>query len=301
MEYFVHTKHVHEGDIPLPRIKGGGKVVVDLRGDDLVLGPNSNGFTTPTGSAPLTDTSTSYHIRNGRIIGGKKAIHLSATFGSTVENVELRGQTEIALHCEFALMSTLKGVMVTNPLGHGIYLGTGGFDGWGTNLNSQCNASTLENCRVYNDGRMVGNSYTIMHSNGIQMRNCISEGHSNDGWCLYYDGWNSTVKNFLLDGFHVEHSKNPKKGGIFIQAQSNTANQLRQLFIQGWTSESPAVYLSRNSAVVFEQIGWWTDRMNIELSHRAPRIKSRDCYPALNVKRIKFNGQFDPQNLHFNV
>jgi hypothetical protein len=148
---------------------------------------------------------------------------------------------------------------------------------------------------------MTGNSFTVMHSNGVQIINCISEGHSHEGWCLYYDGLNSTVKSFYVNGFHMEHSRNPKKGGIYVSGMANSPVMLRQLFIQAWGRQSPAVFIDRNAHTIFEQIGWWTTGMDIELSHHAPRITTRDCHPTLKFERLKHDKPIFKGYLKFNT
>jgi hypothetical protein len=182
-------------------------------------------------------------------------------------------------------MTTIRQVMVTNPAGHGIWLGTGDFDGWGTNRNSQCNASVLEQCRVYTNGKMKGNSFTVLNSNGVKVRNCISEGWPHDGWCLYFGGANAWTKSFEVDGFHMEHASPPSKGGIYVEAMANSPITLRELFIQGWNNTAPAVKIGYNAWTIFEKIGWWRSHMNIELTDRAPRCVFRSCHPDLSAKR----------------
>jgi len=277
-------------------------VILDGEGRTIRLGPDSNGITTPVpeGLSPLTATSTTYVIKNLTIRGGKSAIRLGATFNSRIEQIECIDQTEVAIECQFALMTRIQNVRITNPLGHGVWLGTGSFAGWGTNLNSQCNGSVLEQVRVYSRKGQVGNNFNIIHSNGVKMLDCISEGWDNDGWAVYYDGWNSTVKQFTIDNFHMEHGIQPHKGGIFVKGMANSPVTIRGLFAQAWSSpDIPLVWIENNTWTILEGIGWWTRFMTIGMSHHAPRLKTRDCHPALNQTSLRHVKKIFTSYIHF--
>jgi hypothetical protein len=279
---------VFVGDIELPRIPGnGGFVILDGKGQSIKLSSSSNGITTPVplGVSPLAATNTQYVIKDLTIVNGKSAVRLSATFNSRIEGLYCLGQQDVAIHCQFALMTDISNVNIVNPGSHGVYLGTGSFDGWGTNLNSQCNGSTLRNVRVYNRATGTGNSFNIEHSNGVRLLDCISEGWPQDGFAVWYNGQNSTVKNFEIRNFHLEHA--PKKGGIYINAQANTVNVINGVFAQKYGSTIPLLFIENNSPVIIENLGWWTPNMFIWSENFAPRIKIRDCHPALKYSSIK--------------
>lgn len=272
------------GNYILPRLEKGGRVYIDGQGEVIRLRSDSQGFITPIlpNSSPLDATSTTYDIKNFTIVGGRSAIKLYATFNSTFKNLDLIGQSEYSIRAAFSLMSRFENIRITRPQGHGIWLGPGN-DDWATNWNSQCNGSVLDQVRVDSAPTQVGNNFTILHSNGVQMLNCISEGWGNDGWAIYYNGLNSTVKQFRVDNFHVEHGRLPKKGGIYISAMANSPVKISQLFVQGWNDpNNPVVFIDNNASVLMEQIGWWVKNMKIHLKFHAPRFKTRDTHPSLN-------------------
>lgn len=283
--YVSDANGVFQGDIELPR--NNGFVILDGKGQKIILGKNSNGITTPvpSGVSPLTATSTAYIIKNLTIQGGKSAIRLSATFNSQLNGLYLIGQEDVAIHCQFALMTDISNVNIVNPGSHGVYLGTGSFGSWGTNLNSQCNGSTVRNVRVYNKLTGTGNSFNIEHSNGVRLLDCISEGHPQDGYAVWYNGQNSTVKNFEIRNFHLEHA--PKKGGICIDAQANTINVISGVFAQKYGSSIPWMVIKNNAPVIIENMGWWTPSMYIWSEEFAPRITIRDCHFTLRYSSIK--------------
>lgn len=277
-----------EHGIELPRPASGGMVILDGNGMNLVFGKDSKGITTPIpdGVKPLASTNTRYLIRNfGNIRGGKTAINLSATFNSIIENIKCEDQSEAAIILQFCLMSRVQNVLITNPWKNGIWLGTGDYNGWGTSLNSQCNNTVLDQVRVYNRPGTVGDSFTVLDSNGIVIRNCVSEGHDNDGHAINYSAWNSTVKHFLVDNFHIESRS--LKGAIKMLAQGNTSNIFTRIFIQKNWGHAPVFILENNSPIKLIDWGWWNREMYIESTHHSPRIVIENCPGDLNYNSIR--------------
>jgi len=279
-------KQNQEGSYELPRLEKGGIVYIDGFGTEIKLRTTSRGFITPLlpGQSPLSGTSTTYIIKNLRIVGGKRAVDMFATFNSVIENLECIGQTEFAIKLSFSLMSRLQNIRITNPLGHGVWLGVGE-DSWSTNLNSQCNHSVLDQVRVYNSKKTVGNSFTVDNSNGVKILNCVSEGHTNVGYAIDYRAQNSTVKTFLIDNFHVEGLST--KGAIRIDAQANTSNTVSRLFVQKYGDSIPTMVIKNNAPINLEKIGWWTPNMFIHSENFAPRIRINECTYQLNYRSLK--------------
>lgn len=276
----------NEGSYELPRLERGGIVYVDGWGTEIKLSPTSKGFFTPLleGQSPLSATSTTYIIKNLRISGGKNAINMFATFNSVIENLECIGQSECSIKLAFSLMTRVQNIKITNPLGHGVWVGVGD-DEWSTRSNSQCNNTVLDQVRVYNSKRTVGNSFTVDNSNGVKILNCVSEGHTNVGYAIDYRGQNSTVKTFLVDNFHVEGLST--KGAIRIDGQANTSNTISRLYVQKYGSSIPTIVLENNSPVNLEKIGWWNPNMYVLSKKFAPRIRINDCTHVLNYARLK--------------
>ena len=120
--FSASSSYRSEGDIPLPDRRA---LMIDGKGCELFLGPNSNGFTRPIKDQQeaMRKMASRYVIRDfGAIEGGKKAIDLQATLSSSVTDCRLVGQTEVAVDLRFCLMARLQNVLVTNPHKRGFVL-----------------------------------------------------------------------------------------------------------------------------------------------------------------------------------
>ncbi|MCI1752794.1 MAG: hypothetical protein LKM36_08005 [Flavobacteriales bacterium] len=273
--FSAQSVYASEGDIILPTRR---LLVIDGRGCELRLGKNSNGFTyaiTDMKDA-MVRTSSRYMIKDfGRIIGGKKAIDLSATLGSVVENCELVSQTEAAVDLRFCLMARLQNILVTNPRGKGIVLRQGDWPG-ATGTNSQSNSTVLDQCRVY---CMKGTTaaFTILNSGGVRMTDCVSEGAPVD-YDIFLSATldgdesrpasNPVVKSFMLSNFHVEHQA--LKASIYVNMPSQSTVSLENVY---WNGAQPQpVVLYTMGQLNLSDIGWWNTAFYIGSRISAPRI-----------------------------
>lgn len=273
-----------DADIVLPDVQ---LLVIDGAGCKLVLGANSNGFTRRVVDQKDAAARTGYRytIRDfASIEGGKKAIDLKATLGSTISNLRLVGQSEAAIDLRFALMTRVENVLVTKPAKRGIVVRVGDWPG-ATWSNSQSNHTVLEQCRVYAVSTTT-QAFTVLHCNGVRMSDCISEGSSCDHDLFLsaaIDGneekpaRNTVVKQFTLSNFHVEHAV--RKASIYVNMPPKAVVQLSQIYWNG-PQKSPVIYYVSGQLNLCN-IGWFTDDMRIATRVSTPRINVDQCHSAL--------------------
>jgi hypothetical protein len=258
-------------------------LVIDGAGCRLVLGANSNGFTTevPDQETAMKRTSNRYLIRDfSEIHGGRKAIDLKATLGSTVREVRLSNQSEAAIDLRFCLMCRLEQVLVTNPAGRGIVLRQGDWPG-ATATNSQCNSTVLEQCRVYCT-KTTTQAFAVHNSGGVMMRACISEGGPPEH-DLFLSGVgggdeqrvanNPVVKSFRLENFHVEHKA--RVASIHVNMPVGCSVVLNNVYWNG-PQEAPVIlYVSGD--LTLEDIAWFRPDFRIHTRNGQPRITALRC------------------------
>ncbi len=275
-----------ETDIVLPDAQ---LLIIDGAGAKLVLGPNSNGFTRRIADQKdaLSRVSSRYVIRDfASIEGGKKAIDLKATLGSTISNLRLVGQAEAAIDLRFALMARVQNVLVTNPAKRGIVVRIGDWPG-ATWSNSQSNHTVLEQCRVYAMSTTT-QAFTVLHSSGVRMQDCISEGApcEHDLYLSSAIGGkesevakNTVVKQFVLANFHVEHGA--KKASIFVNMPAKAVVELRAVY---WNGKQTAPVIDHVSGQLrLCDIGWFTEEMRIVTHVSTPRIDIDGCHSVLTT------------------
>ena len=277
----VYTCNV---DIVLPEAQ---LLVIDGKGSRLVLGPNSNGFTcTVTDQkGAMRRTASRYTIRDfASIEGGRKAIDLKATLGSTVSNCRLVGQSEAGIDLRFCLMARLQNVLVTNPTRKGIVVRCGDWPG-ATPTNSQSNSAVLEQCRVY-CAATTTEAFTVLNCGGVRMTDCISEGAAADHDLFLSASMtgneetpakNPVVKSFTLSNFHVEHKV--RKASIHINMPPKAMVDLSNVYWNGPQTAPVIRYLS--GQLNLRDIGWWNPDFRIQTRVSAPRINIDGCHNAL--------------------
>lgn len=293
---------VVRGDIVLP----SHSLMIDGKMERLDLGPNSNGFVAAvTGQADANvKIERKFVIRNfDEIKGGKKAVDLSATFMSRVEDVELVGQAETAIDLRFCLMATVQNTKVTLNKQDGIRVRCGDWSGAGVS-NSQSNSATIDRVRIYN-GPTSSKAFAVQHANSCRMVQCVSEGYGPE-----YDLWlsatsgdapyanNPVVKQFSLDGFHVEHGQyQASKASVWVDMPSKCAVELKQCY-WNYTPNKPVILYSLGQ-LILEQVGWWTAAHTIESRIQSPRITVRDCNSNLSLSSVKLASIPIPGNTVF--
>ena len=264
-------------------------LIIDGAGATLRLGPDSRGFTCAVADqkAAVARLSSRYVIRDFALIeGGRKAIDLQATLGSSVRNVKCVRQTETAVDLRFCLMARLEHVFVTNPTGRGIVVRQGDWPG-ATAFNSQSNSAVLEQCRVY-CAASTTEAYAVFNSGGVRMTDCVSEGAPCDH-DLYLsavtDGdeasiaSNTVVKSFTLANFHVEHAA--RIASIHVNMPSKASVTLGNVYWNG-PQKAPVIRYVMGQLNV-QDIGWWHESFRIVTRLSAPRITVQRCHSLLNV------------------
>lgn len=273
-------------------------LVIDGRGCTLRLGPESRGFTcaVPDQRAAMERISSRYVIRDFAVIeGGRSAISLAATIGSSVRNVKCVRQTEAAVDLRFCLLARLEQVFVTNPVAAGFVLRQGDWPG-ATAFNSQCNSSVLDQCRV-NCSKTSTDAFRILNSGGVELRACVSEGAP----CAHdlflsarTDGNeaepadNTVVKSFLARDQHIEHAA--RTASIHVNMPSKAAVTLSNVYWNG-PQTAPVIRYTMGQ-LNLEDIGWWHESFRIVTRISAPRINAQRCHSGLDVgdpKAIKGN------------
>lgn len=274
------------GDIELPQ---RDLLVIDGRGCTLRLAPESHGFTCPVSDqrAAMERISSRYVIRDFAVIeGGRKAISLAATLGSAVHNVKCVRQTEAAVDLRFCLLSRLVQVFVTNPVSAGFVLRQGDWPG-ATAVNSQCNSSVLEQCRV-NCSKTSTDAFRILNSGGVELRGCVSEGAPCEHDLLISartDGNeaepanNSVVKSFRAQDLHIEHAA--RTASIHVNMPSKATVTLTNVYWNG-PQTAPVIRYTMGQ-LNLEDIGWWHESFRIVTRISAPRINAQRCHSGLDV------------------
>ncbi|MEO8588404.1 MAG: hypothetical protein ABI432_03470 [Flavobacteriales bacterium] len=281
-------------DIVLPETP---LLVIDGKGSRLILGPNSNGFTCAVADqkGAMRRTASRYTIRDfAAIEGGRRAIDLKATLGSTVANCRFTGQTEAAVDLRFCLMARVQNVLVTNPVRKGIVVRCGDWPG-ATATNSQSNSTVLEQCRVY-CAATTTEAYTVLNSGGVRMTDCISEGAAADHDLFLsaaMDGnenrpaTNPVVKSFTMANFHVEHKV--RKASIHINMPVKASVDLSNVYWNGPQTAPVIRYLG--GQLNLHNIGWWNPEFRIHTRVNAPRINIDACHSALVTgEKVGANG-----------
>ena len=274
------------GDIILPASR---HLVIDGKGCRLLLASTSNGFTTPIADQRMAQQRTGcrYSIRDfGLIEGGRKAVDLQATLNSTMTDLRLSAQSEVAIDLRFCLMARVQNVLITNPAQRGIAVRCGDWPGASTS-NSQSNHTVLEQCRVY-CAPTTTQAFTVDNSGGVRLQDCISEGAEADHDLFLSartdgseDGVanNPVVKAFTLDNFHVEHRL--RKASIHVNMPPKSAVVLRGIY---WNSPigAPVIHYVGGQLSVSD-IGWWNPEFAIHTTTPVPHMNFDGCHKALVI------------------
>lgn len=279
-----------DSDIVLPTRQ---LLIVEGQGAKLILGPNSNGFTTRVADqkAAMRITGNRYVIRDfASIEGGRKAVDLQASLGSSISNCRMQNQSEAAIDLRFCLMCRVEQVLVTHPQRQGIVVRQGDWPG-ATGSNSQSNHTVLDQCRVY-CSKTTTAAFTVLNCNGVRISNSISEGGPAD-YDLYLSALagsdtarranNSVVKQFTLDNFHVEHQV--RKASVHVNMPPQSSVTLRNVYWNGKIQAPVVEYVC--GQLNLEDIGWFNKDFRIHSRNTAPRINVLRCHSALRIEADK--------------
>ena len=284
--FSASANYSSQGDIPLPDRR---LLVIDGRGCELSLGPNSNGFTRAVKDQKeaMVKMASRYAIRDFAVIqGGLKGIDLKATLGSTITNCRLVGQTEVGIDLRFCLMARLQNVLVTNPRNKGFVLRDGDWPG-ATPINSQSNSSVLEQCRVF-CMTTTSDAFTILNTGGVRMVDCVSEGAEADR-DIYLSAVtsdeedqvanNPAVRSFTLQNFHVEHMV--RKESILVNMPAQALVHISNVY-WNFGQKAPVIRYVRGQLYLTE-IPWWMDNFVIATRVNSPRISVSHCHSKLKL------------------
>lgn len=219
LEFDGTTNYTIQNTIELPRYaKGGGRRIIILNGNGCNI--NAQDSTVIFNRIPKDQKEALNQMMSTRFVfndftfnGGKKAINLGATNGSSINRCNFMSQTENAIDLQFGLNTSIQQCNSTgNAKVH--YLVRTGKDWGGTGVNSQSNHTVLDMCRVYS-GKNSQCAFKILGSSGCVIRDCISEGSNDLDYSIYfdYDGSNC-VRLFKVENLHLEHA--PKKAAFYI-------------------------------------------------------------------------------------
>lgn len=229
--------------IELPRYaKGGIRRIIILNGNGCTIRTNDsivifNRIPKNQDEALNKMMSTRFVFNDFTIAGGKKAINLGATFGSSINRCNFTNQTIAAIDIQFGLNTHILQCNSSGICKNHYVLRTG--SDWGGNVNnSQSNHSVIEMSRVY-AGKGSGCGFKVLGSSGCVIRDCISEGFNEIDYAIYFDVIGSTtVRLFKIENLHLEHA--PKKAGIYIH---NTGiASIDGIFYQKAYTNFPLVY-----------------------------------------------------------
>ena len=165
----------------------------------------------------------------GNRTAGQIGIQLDATYGSVVDGVYLQN-FDVGFDGAFDLMMKIENSRAYGNLttAFKIESGVGSWSGATVN-NSQSNDTTIENVRDAVDTGATS-TFMILASDGVTIRNCISEG-GNPTSNIYFDDQNSTtVKLFTVDNFHNENS--PANAIITMRGRGTGTYTINQVFSQ---------------------------------------------------------------------
>lgn len=209
----------------LPRYASGGKRMFVIQGNGAVLSSKNdtvcifNRIPKDQNEALNKMMRTRFTINDITFISGKKGINLGATYQSSINRCNFKGQLKAAIDIQFGLATSIIHCNSTNAHKDNFVLRTGEDWGGGTN-NSQSNHSVIDQCRVYARSG-ASTCFKVLGSGGVVIRDAISEGSKNVAYSVYVDRQNSsTVRLFKIENLHLEHK--PSVAGIFIQSTGIT-------------------------------------------------------------------------------
>jgi hypothetical protein len=242
LEFTGTQNYFVSNTLELPRYaKGGIRRIIILNGNGCTIRTNDsiiifNRIPKNQDEALNKMMSTRFVFNDFTIVGGKKAINLGATFGSSINRCNFTNQTHAAIDIQFGLNTHVLQCNSNGACKNHYVLRTG--SDWGGNgVNSQSNHSVIEMSRAYaGKGECV---FKILGSSGCVIRDCISEGNNEIDYSIYFDILGSTtVRLFKIENLHLEHA--PKKAGIYLR---NTGiATIDGIFYQKAYANFPLVY-----------------------------------------------------------
>ena len=168
-------------------------------------------------------------VFQGTNLAGQIGIQLDATYGSVMDGTYFQN-LDVGFDGAFDLMMRIENSRTINnsTVDYKIKSGAGNWSGASV-TNSQSNATSFENDRVDSASNATA-SFMILASDGVTIRNCISEGNDPTSE-IYFDDQNSTtVKSFDVDNFHSENS--PTNAVITMRGMGTGIYTFNRIFAQ---------------------------------------------------------------------
>ena len=219
LEFIGTQNYFVADDCELPRYSKSGRRIIIINGNGckITAADSVNVFNRiPENQKEALNKmmSTRFVFNDLTISGGKKAINLGATYGSSINRCNFSGQKEAAVDVQFGLNTSIFQCNSTGAWKDNFILRTGA-DWGGSANNSQSNHSVMDMCRVYARNG-AHSAFMVLGSGGCVIRDAISEGSSNIEYCIIIDRLNSsTVRLSKIENLHIEHK--PTKAGIYIR------------------------------------------------------------------------------------
>ncbi len=223
------------------------------------------------------------------IRGGRKGINLGASYGSSIARCNFWGQKEAAVDIQFGLNTEIHHCNSTAALKDNFILRTG--EDWGgSNRNSQSNHSVISMCRVY-ASKGANTAYKVMGSNGVVLRDNISEGQHDINYSIYYNSMGSpNVKLFTVSNLHLEHK--PINAGIFLRGGGNII--IDGVYYQHARENFRFIEAHEHtSSVQIKNVPWFVTGSGIYYGSSNTQWSIENCHPRFYNKSIWFKKSSD--------
>ena len=178
------------------------------------------------------------NIVNGNIEGpnrtpGMTLLRIDCTYNSLVEQMDF-SNAEYGLRMHFCLNARVQNNRY-NSLNYGLYLSHGDWSGAST-ANSACNVSQVFQDRHYCTYPSKA-AITVRGSSGVKLTDCIVEGSETEVGIHFNALGGTTVKDFTIDGLHLEVADSGSNEGVTraairIEAKTGGETTIQRIFAQ---------------------------------------------------------------------
>ncbi len=280
-------------ELPRYRTKGRRLFVLNGNGCQLICSIDSvdvfRRLPTSQKEALNLMMASRFSFNDFSIRGGRKAINLGASYGSNIARCNFWAQNEAAIDIQFGLNTHIHHCNSTAGKKDNFILRTG--EDWGGgNRNSQSNHSVVSMCRVY-ASKGAKTAYKVLGSNGVVLRDNISEGQHDIDYSVYYNSQGSpNVKLFTLTNLHLEHK--PIKAGIYLRGGGNCI--VDGVYYQHARDNQKFIEAHEHtSSVQIKNVPWFVTGSGIYYGSDKTEWSIEDCHPRFYNKSIWFKGDSD--------